>query len=370
MKTLVEFIQDKQYNNVLTEAFIEIEAKEVINEAFKSKLLTDLAQKIKKYEKANNAAKTERAANSHWGGEPKLTSFASIFGPKSVDLGRYHGKKGGLEGLKWSEITDSDFEKYSIAEDNKEIKKMLQSVYSRKEQADIIVTDENRDIVYFIKGYGDEKTPVFYFFQDANERGYGEGVKKSKKPRYSYQERDLKWNEAFDLINNLKVGYVNALKVNDSMIKTYKTLFDERTAAKKGIVNFDEESLKQLAKENQARYETLVEEIKTKKLQNNKENLLEEIQNLQKEVMDLYNEMINNIEDAPEYYELGDLMSYVKYAYETYYKALKYGNRSDKAKDDKFEKEYYKNQSDSEIRDVKKYIDRARKEIENINKQR
>lgn len=370
MKTLVEFIQHDKYLNVLTEAFIEIEAKEMISEAFKSKLLTDLAQKIKKYEKNNNAKETERAAKSRWNDSPNLTSFASIFGPKTVDLGKYHGKKGGLEGLKWSEITDGDFEKYSIATDNKEIKKMLQSVYARKEQADIIVTNESGDIVYFIKGYGDEKSPIFYFFQNPNERGYGEGVKKAKKPRYSYQERDLKWSEALELIEGVTDGTVNILKVNDSMIKTYKTLFDERTEAKKGIVNFDEESLKQLAKENQARYETLVEEIKTKKLQDSKENLFEEIQKLQKEVMDLYNGMIGNISEAPEYYELGQLMNYVNYAYESYYKALKYGNKGDKAKGDKFEKDYYQGQSDSEIRDVKKYIERARKEIKDINKRR
>ena len=370
MKTLIEYIQHDKYLNVLTEAFIEIEAQETINEAFKSKLLTDLAKKIKEYEKTNNAREKERAAKSHWGGEPNLTSFASIFGPKTADLGRYRGKKGGLEGLKWSEITDGDFEKYSIATDNKEIKKMLQSVYSRKEQADIIVTRKSGDIVYFIKGYGEEKTPIFYFFMPPNSAGLKHGVSKAKKPRYSYQERDLKWGEALDLIEGITDGTVNVLKVNDSMIKTYKTLFDERTEAKKGIVNFDEESLKQLAKENQARYETLVKEIKTKKLQDSKENLFEEIQNLQKEVMDLYNGMIGNISEAPEYYELGQLMNYVNYAYESYYKAIKYGNKGDKAKGNKFEKDYYQGQSDSEIRDVKKYIDRARKEIEDINKRR
>ena len=120
--------------------------------------------------------------------DPKLINFASIFGPKT-EGGRYNTKKG-LQGLKWSEITDDDFKVYKPTD--KELVKLIKRTYGKKDgNADFIVVDNKDNVINFIKAYGkDPKEDGMFYFKAAEINKYGSKidseVRELTKPYYSH----------------------------------------------------------------------------------------------------------------------------------------------------------------------------------------
>lgn len=369
MRSIVEFIQECQHNTSLVREFIEIESNDMVNEAFESSLLRKLAADIKKYEATNTKNRKERREKGGWVLDKDIT-FASIFGPKERKAyGRTMEK--GIEGLKWNEIKDSDFRELPVEGNEKELKKLLQEIYTKNKQANIIVT-KGETIYYFIKGFrAGNAEPVMYFFMPDTPTNYGTvkagGVRKAEKPKYS-STRLVRWNEAFDILNN--PGFIlHILNITDSMIKQYKDLFADRKEAKKGIINFDDESLRQLLKEQRARYQELVKEMKTKKLEANKDGVLKEIQDTQAEIMELYNAALESPEDIGRRYQFGTLLQYVNYCYENFYKYVTnkksaQKNRETGDKNDEFVAKHDERQAGENIREVEEYLNKIRKGIE------
>lgn len=371
MKQLFEYITNNicDRNILLEEALIDTE--DLINESFQCELLTNLASQIKKAEKKNNINKIERAkqhdeqypysdGSKH---DPHIVSFTSIFGPLTV-TGKYQTKRG-IQGLKWSEITDDDFVLVK-AGNEKELKKALKPIYAKNGKGDAIVClPDTKNPIMFIKGYGKDDDKRLYYF-NMDQARWDAGVKEKTATKYSYQTRPLKLDEVMPLISDCDVYILN---ITDELIKSYQILQTTRDANKEGMINYDESSLKDMFKKQKARYKTMVEEIKARKLQKRPELLFDEIKKVNDEVYDLYKEVMSDPENIDKYFDLGNLMNYVSHAYESFYRSMKSSRDAEK-----FELRFPNNTADSynrakarsEINDAKEYIDRVRKSIAEI----
>ena len=387
MQQLFEYlVNDICDQNILKEEAVLFIEEEMVNESFKCELLTNLAQQIATAEKKNNANKIERAkkddenypysdGSKH---DPKTVSFTSIFGPLTIG-GRYDTKKG-VQGLKWSEITEDDFVLVK-AGNEKELKKALKPIYAKNGKGDaIICLPGTKTPVMFIKGYGkDDDKRLYYFNMDQTK--WDSGVKEKTASKYSYQTRALRLDEVMPLINDCDVYILN---ITDDLIKQYQTLSKSRQDAQKGSINYDKKSLSVLLQQQKARYSAMVKEIKAKKLQKDPNVLFDEIKQTNDAVVALYKEVLSKPENIDQYFDLGRLMDYVARAYESFYKSVKSGRDSERrkerakqraaAKGEEYNEEDYdkydwdKGRSDEEIRDAKEYIEKVKKEIENIKK--
>jgi adenylosuccinate lyase len=148
------------------------------------------------------------------------------------------------------------------------------------------------------------------------------------------------------------------------------------------MVNLDEASLRNLLKQQQARYKALVKEIKAKKLQADPNVLLDEIKETNDKAVELFRKVISNPENMDQRFNIDDLMRYMSYAYEQFYKSMKSKRDSDKSierakqrakeKGKEFDEEefrkwnYDQSSSDEYIRDSKEYLQKVKKMIEEI----
>ena len=390
MKQLFEYLVNRQYDALIIKEEANIIAEEQINEAFKSSIIQKLAQAIYNAEKENNKRKVEKAKEDDeryplYGGgkrDPELKNFASIFGPKT-EGGRYNTKKG-LQGLKWSEITDDDFKVYEPTD--KELIKLIKKSYGKKDgNADFIVVDNKDNVINFIKAYGkDPKEDGMFYFKAPQITKYGSKipseVKELTQPYYTYQTRGLKTNEVIDALKALStIGGIKvyALEITDAMIKNYKNLQVSREEAKKGVVNFDKESLATMLRSQQARYKTMVAEIKAKKLQKDPNVLFNEIKETNDQVVALYKKIISKPEYLDEYFDLGRIMQYVSGAYESFYRSMKKTREADKREKHAIDagesgerakrwRHYAEEESQVEINDAKEYVEKVKKMIAEI----
>ena len=369
MKNLFEFVANNLYEKEIFVETVNMITDEIVNESLQSSLLTILAKRIKDAEKEHAEYDKKQAKRYKEEGrsyEPTKTasSFASIFGP-ITETPRWGGQKTGIQGLKWSEIKDDDFKQYKG--DDKEFVKFLKSVYAKKSMADMIVcAPGTKDIVCFIKGYaktlGDVR--VYYF----ETEGWKTGVVEKTAKKYKYDVRSLKVNETLELIKDFDV-YV--IEITESMIKDYDELHKDREDAKKGLIEMDEDSMKALLKQQKARYDAMVKKIKAEKLQSDPNILLDEIKKINDEVFELYKKVMAKPEYIDMRFELSDLMRYVSYAYEQFYKSVK-SLRTAKRNEEKYGKgvgKFDKERSDSYIRDSKEYVEEVRKMIKEIEDQ-
>jgi len=402
MKNLFEFFNEYLYDKLIINEVSNMIAKEfMVNESFKSSILQKLAKAIYDAEKSSNISKIKRAKDDderygtkYGKHDPKIVSFASIFGPKEVSQ-KYTVSKKGIQGLKWAEISDDDFKEY--APDDKELIKLIKKTYGKKDgNADFIVM-KGDEIINFIKAYGvDEKSDGMFYFKNDEMKSYtlggnlhqykeNGGVKELTKSYYSYKHRSLKQNEVIDALKALATVEgvkVYALEITSDMVQTYKTTLDDRAAAQKGIVNYDKDSLEQLRKNQVARYKALADEIRAKKLQADPNVFWDEIKKTNEEVVALYSKVMSSPEYIDKRFDLGRLMNYVAYAYESFYDSVKYGRQSEKAKErykakaaergeefddkeyDKFD--FDKSSSKEKINDAKEYINKVKKMIQEI----
>ena len=374
MQQLFEYL----INDICEQKFLQEEAvlnieEEMVNESFKCELLTNLAEQIKKAEKKNNAQKiknNKELEEKGYGYRDTLTSFASIFGPLTIN-GRYSSKKG-IQGLKWSEITEDDFVLIK-AGNEKELKKALKPIYAKNGKGDaIICLPGTKTPVMFIKGYGKDDDKRLYYFQMNQTRWpsgailQNSGVKEKTAPKYSYQIRSLKLDEVMPLISDLDVYILN---ITDELIKQYKTIQQEREEAKKGVIKKKKKSLAELLKKQKARYRALADEMKAKKLQKDPNALWDEIKKANDEVVNLYKEIISTPENIDKYYSLGLLMGYVSNAYEQFVRSMKEtytADKYDKKYPDSKDKSINREWAEEYINSAKDYVDRVNKEIEKI----
>ena len=401
MKHLLEYLNDYYYDSlVINEVCNLIAEDEMVNESFKSSIVQKLAQAIYNAEKTSNKKKVEQAKKNdevlgteYGKHDPHIVSFTSIFGPKTVN-GRYGSTKG-IQGLKWSEITDDDFIEY--APNDKELIKLIKKTYGKKNaNADFIVMKDG-EIINFIKAYGaDEKSDgMFYFKSDAlkkysngSEYTLPGGVEEVTKPYYSYQHRPLKVAEvvnALKELSSIEGVKVYALEITDDMIKQYQSLITDRKKSQEGVINYDKKSLEMLRKQQVARYKALAQEIRAKKLQNDPNILFNEIAETNKQVIELYKKVMSSTDNLDKYFDLGRLMDYVSRAYESFYRSMKSERQSEKSKerykakaaergeefnDKEYDKiDFDKSNAKSEINDAKKYVDNVKKMIKEIEDQ-
>ena len=399
MKHLLEYLNDYYYDSlVINEVCNLIAEDEMVNESFKSSIVQKLAQAIYNAEKTSNKKKVEQAKKNdevlgteYGKHDPHIVSFTSIFGPKTVN-GRYGGSTKGIQGLKWSEITDDDFIEY--APNDKELIKLIKKTYGKKNaNADFIVMKDG-EIINFIKAYGaDEKSDGMFYFKSDTLKKYSNGgeytvpggVEEVTKPYYSYQHRPLKVAEvvnALKELSSIKGVKVYALEITDDMIKQYQSLITDRKKSQEGVINYDKRSLDMLRKQQVSRYKVLAAEIRANKLQKDPNILFNEITETNKQVVELYKKVMSSTEYLDKYFELGRLMDYVSRAYESFYKSIKSGRKSEKSREhakaraaergEKFdpkeydEFDYNKSDAQSSINDAKKYINNVKEMIKEI----
>ena len=395
MKQLFEYLVNYDYDTKIINEVSRLEGYEtVINESFKSSIVQKLAQAIYDAEKDNNKRKLERAKQDNerypeYGPhDPNLTNFSSIFGPKKVSK-RWGGNDKGVQGLKWSEITDDDFVEYSPTDKN--LIKLIRKSYGKKDgNADFIVMTGSGKIINFIKAYGkDPKEDGMFYFKNSEITKYGSKinseVKELTKPYYSYQTRGLKVNEVIELLKDISTivsgAKVYALEITDDMIKDYKNLITSREQAQKGVINYDKASLATLLNEQKARYKAMVSEIKAKKLQKDPNVLFDEIKLANDRVVALYKKITSKPEYIDKQYDLYRVMQYVSNAYESFYRsmkesregqrdverAIKRGESQEEIDDIKrFHKKYSDVRAEHEINDAKEYVNEVNKMCDEI----
>ena len=315
--------------------------------------------------------------------DPNVKNFASIFGPKTNNP-RFGSQKSGLQGLKWSEITDDDFKVYEPTD--KELIKLIKKSYGKKDgNADFIVVDNKDNVINFIKAYGkDPKEDGMFYFKAPQITKYGSKipseVKELTQPYYTYQTRGLKTNEVIDALKALStIGGIKvyALEITEDMIKDYKTLHTSREESRKGVINFDKASLDTMLRNQQARYKTMVAEIKAKKLQKDPNVLFDEIKATNDKVVALYKKVMSKPEYLDEYFDLGSIMQYVSGAYESFYRSMKKTREADKYEKRAIDageagerakryKHYSDEESQVEINNAKEYVEKVNKMIEEI----
>ena len=385
MKCLYESLIERMFYNKVLENYINIESEEVLqlNESFQSELLKNLSKEIYKVEKEHREADKDIKAQYDRGERTYLPSyknektFASIFGP-ITETPRYGEKRTGLQGLKWSEIKDSDFTFIKGGEENnKQLKKAIKPIFSKAQRGNVIACNPGtKTPVIFIKGYNsksDDSVSTYYF----STKGWKRGVQPMTRTKYSYHERDLKFEEAFEEIAGLDC-YI--LYITNDMIKDYQDLHIGRKESRKGMINYDEDSLEKMLKAQKAKYETLAAEIRAKKLQSDPSILFDEIKKTNDEVVALYQKVIDNPENLDQRFDLGRLMDYVSNAYEYFYKSVKSSRSANMMVKQAKQKgkspaeaneygEYDRKEAESNINDSKEYINKVKKMIKEIEDQ-
>ena len=380
MKSISEYIYKRIYEDECINEYVKICGNEIINEAFQSSLLQKLAKAVYDAEKVYNEKEIENNNKLNqtygWDHKPKISSFSSIFGPKISSNGKI------AQGLKWSEIKDKDFE--SFIEVDKRLIKLVRSSYGNKNgHALFIITSPTGKIVNFAKGYGcAEKTGQTYYFQD--DVKWGHGVKELTKSYYTYQQRSLNTNDLIDLMKRLTQNgcIIYVLEITDDMIADYNAKYSERVDLKKGVINYDKKSLENLLKQQKARYSALVKEMKSKKLDENKEQLFDEIGKVQQDVVDTFKLVMSKPENVDKIYNLDDMLQRVTLAYESYYEYVRsdrtYNKRKEHARNraeklgGKFSDEEYdiwdyeKENAKNSLIKVQNYLKDAKKSIRKV----
>ena len=334
---LYEHIINAEYNIKVTENLYEdLVYSKLINESFQSDLLRNLAKEIKKAEEPihqKDIANAKQWYTKNFKPSPNAKTFSSIFGP----IG-YRGGK--VQGLKWDEIKDSDFVFIKAGSPEKAFKKALKPIFKGEANGDIIVCEPGtKEPFIFIKGYGnaissnsydyESKSTQAFYFSD-NLTNYKTGVRELTASKGKYKSRPIKLAE---LLPNILDYDVYVLNITEDMTKTYSDLDVNRQELQKGIINFDNESLRRILANQQARYKVLVKELKTKKLEANPEKLFDEIKELNDKVVDLYKRIISKPEYMDKYIDIGSLMQYVTAAYDTFYSMSKSKREYTKGRD-------------------------------------
>jgi len=382
--SMYEWMQDYQYDKMIFFETMDIMAEEMITEAFKSEMLTTLAKEISKAEKESNQRKIDNAKDmdAKYGTEygkhkADLRNFSSIFGPVTV-TSRYGGTSKKTCAVKWADITDDDFVLFTEPED-KQLKKFIKDCYSKRKNALLILCKhDTKKIMYVVQAYKENEDKICYEF--VTDR-YNKGFNPKKTHAYKYSSRQLKAEEVLDLIVMQELD-VYALEITKEMTQAYNEIVKDREEEKKGMINYDKESLKQMLQQQQARYKSLVREIKAKKLMEDPNVLYDEIVKVQEEATALVKEIISKPEFVDKFYNAADIMRTVSYCFESFYKYVRgkqeLEDRIKELEQEGKDKEYieryrtssYKYGSTEEhILDAKKYIKQVQEEMKKMKQE-
>lgn len=334
MKNLKEYLFDRECDNIILTEAASIIGEEMINEAFKSKILGKLASTIKEYEKEqhrNDIEKQNDYNDKGWGKiNPSEKTFTSLFGP-IVQTSRYGSSTKKVRGCQWDKITDDNITYYEGGYDSA-LHKKIKQLYASKIRGLLIVCDpETHDIVYAVRGYSenDDKTrkpkkPSTFEFKawtTTNGKSHKRVVNKTAPIRKGgWQRGDLKVDALIELINDYDVYFV---EIPNEYITDYDVLVKDREEAQKGVINYDDASLKELAQRQRLHYKVLAKELRAKRLQDNPKYMLNEITKIHNEALKLAEQIIDNKEHIDEGYSIGNAMSYITSAFEEYFKYLK-----------------------------------------------
>lgn len=394
MKRLVEFLDNKNFENLLLEETVEVMGENtLINEAFQVDILKRLAAKIKEWESETRQRDVERQKQNDAKGygkiQPNAKTFTSMFGP-IVKYSRWGNDTQKVRGVKWDKITDDNVTFYEGGYDSA-LHKRIKKMFSGKIRGMIIACDpDTDDIVYVVRGFtstdsnGKLNKPSTWQFDTYKkyDGSTGKNLKNVTSNAYKYRTRDLNADELIEAINDYNIYFI---ELPESLIDEYNTLIKDRKEAMDGVINYDKESLAELAAKQRARYKQLAKELRAKRLAENPEYLLNEITKVNDEVLALYKEIISKPEYVDKYLNIGNAMSYVTYAYESYYDYVKSMRRAenevaamkkwaeekpDEVSDKELERagRYDRNQATEKLEETKQRINRVRQEMDDIRK--
>ena len=204
------------------------------------------------------------------------------------------------------------------------------------------------------------------------------GFKKKEMKAYKYSSRNMKADEVLDLIVAKELD-VYALEITKDMTQTYNEIVKNREDAQKGMINYDKNSLAQMLSQQQARYKTLVKEIKAKKLMEDPNLLYDEITQVQTEATALIKEIMSKPEYIDKFYNAADIMRNISYCFEEFYKYAREQREGEKmvqkyigrGKEEEEARKYAKewHNGESHILDAKKYLKEIKEQIEQMRKQ-
>lgn len=395
MISLREYIhennQENEYLDILCETISEdIIEDSYINESFKIDILNKLSAQIKEFEgehRQRDKETVQRYKDQGYSGRPTPTekTFKSLFGPiVQTDKFGPTGKK--LRGCRWSELTDSDVTYYENGFEGT-LHKRIKQMWNGKIRGLILGCDpDTHKIMFAVRGYrstdkyGKLLKPTVFMFRVNVNKSTG-GVHKSlnaiEVDAYKYSSRKYKADEFIELINDLEVYFI---EIPDSAVTDYYTLTNDRTKSQKGVVNYDDESLKKLAQEQRARYKQLAKELRAKRIENDPEYLFNEITKINDTVIDLYRRVIRKPEYSELYYVVGDLMNYVSDAFREYAsyisnmkiandsiaKARELGTNNPEGRGEYHRGEYHRDDAVNNVEDIKRTLDRINSNIKEI----
>lgn len=281
MKQLVESIKEQfVYEN------LEQINNEIINESLNASILKELAKQL--LDQINKEKKEKE--NDKYRSSIYNQSFKQIFGESYVP---------------WNEIEDKDIETIDAQTWNEtKLKtaneKLIRSIIKCDKRAIIISRDpETKIFEYVILNWG----RVFYLkpsyrIHAGEQTGNG----------YGRHYKDLTQREKIDLFNN-KTLYV----IDTSQLQIdYQKIKQDRFQSKQGVIDFDPESLKRIARDNVERYKKILTQRKANNQNNDK--LLDEANEIIKKISDI------TIQVAKDPLSYADVLSKVgtlsKYVYD------------------------------------------------------
>lgn len=386
MKNLKEYLFDRECDNIILTEAASIIGEEMINEAFKSKILSKLASTIKEYEKEhhlNDIEKQKDYDDKRWGKiNPSEKTFTSLFGPIVQTL-RYSSSTKKVRGCQWDKITDDNVTYYEGGYDSA-LHKKIKQLYAGKNRGLLIICDpETHDIVYAVRGYSDNddktgkpKKPSTFEFKawtTADGKSHKRVVNKTAPIRKGgWQTGDLKVDALIELINDYEVYFV---EIPNEYITDYNVLVKDREEAQKGVINYDDASLKELADCQRLHYKMLAKELRAKRLQDNPKYMLNEITKIHNEALKLAEQIIDSKEHIDEGYSIGNAMSYITSAFEEYFKYLKSMKDAEASVQRARERgreepesygEYYRSDAASQLDSCKDRLERAKNYLDEI----
>lgn len=387
MKDLKKYLFESEGNNSFILEYCNVVSEDtIINESFKLPILKKLASKIYLWETEHRERykkDLEEYKNGKRGYKPTNDekSFTKIFGPYIVSKNYGKGKK--VRGCQWDKLDDSNVSFYEGGWDSK-LHKQLKKLWNNSTQGLVIACDpDTHDIVYVVRGYnykenGKRVRPTTWKFEDgfytdgSPARRMVQQYAKQKGKRYSVNDFSLE--EIIETINDYEVYFI---EIPDSMIDEYNDLINTRKELQDGIVNYDKESLEKLARTQRANYKQLAKELRAKRLAENPKYLYDELEKLNKEVLDMYKQVVENPELINQWYGIGDLMSYTSNAFNEYFDYIRYMSQAKKSEEYAREKgaenperhgEYYREYAASELEECRKRIADVREKIDNFKK--
>lgn len=266
MKSILEYISNYWEN------------KAMINESFKSSILQEIAKQFNDRIKANKEYNNKRGYDSR----DTNSTFKRVFGSDSI---------------KWSEITDDMFTKYSKddAEGEKLVKRMMGN-RANTFSGMAIILNENAE--------GDQPKYLGALISIGYSEGY---VSFLTDWRISY--KSLKPSDALDYLRH------DYLLINLSKHTSFD-IEQERRSAKWGAYLFDDDKerndfYKKIAEENIQRYKNYLIKVKAEREAN--DGITEKVEEYSKKIFNFTLKISNNpIKYAKYEYEIGGLVDYLR----------------------------------------------------------